>query len=170
MIVLGDMATSLRQRIWQTFADQGIASDRVELVHRLPRDKYLELINRADIGLDPFPFNGHTTTCDCLWQGVPVVTLAGDAYVSRFGSSGHHVLGLDELIARSPEQYVELAVSLAGESSRLRRFARACGARMAASPLVDSSAFTRRLEAAFREMWVDWLSRFEPRADMTSRP
>jgi protein O-GlcNAc transferase len=159
LVILGDMAPSLRKRILKSFADCGIASERIELVHRLPRNKYLELINRVDISLDPFPFNGHTTTCDSLWQGVPVITLAGDTYVSRFGSSGHRVLGLDDLIAHSPEQYVEIAASLAGDLPRLTALRNGLRARMAASPLVNYSAFTRHLEAAYQEMWAQWLKR-----------
>ncbi len=157
LLILGDMAVSLRERVLRLFADRGIASDRLELVHRLPRDKYLELINRVDIALDPFPFNGHTTTCDCLWQGVPIITLAGDSYVSRFGSSGHRVLGLDALIARTSEQYVEIAASLAGDLPRLTALRESLRRRMAASPLVDFAGFTRHLEAAYREMWTRWL-------------
>ena len=89
------------------------------LADRRPRPEYLELIEQVDIALDPFPFNGHTTTCDALWQGVPVVTLAGHNYVSRFGSSALVSLGLEELIANSTEEYVSIAARLAGDLPRL---------------------------------------------------
>jgi predicted O-linked N-acetylglucosamine transferase (SPINDLY family) len=161
LIVLGDMAASLRERILQTFSERGIEPERIELVHRIPRNRYLELINRVDIALDPFPFNGHTTTCDCLWQGVPVVTLAGKTYVSRFGSSGHRVLGLEELIAKTPHEYIEIAASLAGDLTRLTALRDGLRGRMTASALVDYPAFTRHLEAAYRQMWVQWLERPE---------
>ena len=161
LIILGDMAASLRDRILQAFSERGIGPERIELVHRVPRNRYLELINRVDIALDPFPFNGHTTTCDCLWQGVPVVTLAGKTYVSRFGSSGHRVLGLEELIAKTPHEYIEVAASLAGDLTRLTALRDGLRGRMAASALVDYPAFTRHLEAAYRQMWVQWLERPE---------
>jgi protein O-GlcNAc transferase len=161
LIILGDMAASLRERIVQTFSDRGIGSERIELVHRVPRNRYLELINRVDIALDPFPFNGHTTTCDCLWQGVPVVTLAGQTYASRFGSSSHRVLGLEELIAKTSNEYVEIAASLAYDLPRLMALRDGLRGRMAASALVDYPAFTRRLEAAYRRMWQEWLERPE---------
>ena len=76
-------------------------------------------MQQADIALDPFPFNGHTTTCDAIWMGVPVVMLEGDVYASRFGGSVLANVGLEKLIARSVEEYVERAVQLAGDLARL---------------------------------------------------
>jgi protein O-GlcNAc transferase len=156
LVILADMAASLRTRLVDVFAQHGIAAERLEFVHRLPRAKYLELINRVDIALDPFPFTGHTTTCDCLWQGVPVVTLAGTTYVSRFGSSAHRVLGLTSLVARQPEQYVAIATSLAGDLSGLATMRAQLRDRMAASPLLGFRTFTSNLEAEYLRMWHDW--------------
>ena len=153
LVILADMAATLRARLTDLFAEHGIAADRLELVHRLPRAKYLELINRVDIALDPFPFNGHTTTCDCLWQGVPVVTLAGHTYVSRFGSSAHRVLGLTPLVAQEPQQYVDIAASLAGDLSGLAAMRAQLRDRMKASTLLDSRTFTSHLEAEYLRMW-----------------
>ncbi len=129
------------------------------LADRRTRDKYLELINQTDIALDPFPFNGHTTTCDALWQGVPVVSLAGGTYAQRFGSSAHVSLGLEDLVAGSPEQYVEVAAGLANDLNRLGTLREALRPRMAASPLLDFTGFTRNLETAYREMWREWCGR-----------
>jgi predicted O-linked N-acetylglucosamine transferase (SPINDLY family) len=159
LFILGDMAASLRERIVQTFSERGVVAERIELVHRVPRSRYLDLINRVDIALDPFPFNGHTTTCDCLWQGVPVVTLAGQTYVSRFGSSGHRVLGLGDLIAKTPQEYVTIAASLAADLPRLTALRGSLREQMAASALLDFPAFTRRLETAYRQMFCEWLER-----------
>ena len=163
LVILADMAASLRARLVDLFARQGIAAERLELVHRLPRAQYLELINRVDIALDPFPFNGHTTTCDCLWQGVPVVTLAGRTYASRFGSSGHRVLSLTSLVAQQPRQYVEIAASLAGDLSGLAEMRAQLRDRMMASALLDFRTFTSNLEAEYLRMWHDWLRRVDGR-------
>ncbi len=85
-----------------------------------------------------------------------MVSLSGETYVSRYGGSGLVTLGLQELIARTPEQYVEIAGALAGDVDRLRQLRATLRDRMAASPLLDFAGFTRNLEAAYRKMWTDW--------------
>src|SRR5262249_52757636 len=79
-------AESLRRRVAAVFEARGVAADRITFVPRGPRRAYLGAIQAVDVALDPFPFNGHTTTCDALWMGVPVVTLCGSSYVQRYGS------------------------------------------------------------------------------------
>ena len=74
-----------------------------------------------DIALDPFPYNGTTTTCEALWMGVPVITLRGHRHAGRVGASLLTQIGLTDLIANSIEEYVEIAVALAGNSGRLHR-------------------------------------------------
>jgi predicted O-linked N-acetylglucosamine transferase (SPINDLY family) len=165
LVIVADDSRLLRDDLARTFAGHGIASDRYEHAARRPRTDFLELIRQVDIALDPFPFNGHTTTCDALWQGVPVVTLAGRTYASRFGSSAHATLGLHELVAESADEYVAIAARLAGDVARLTELRATLRARMASSPLVDFSGFTRNLEAAYRRMWTTWCaagSRREP--------
>ncbi len=156
LILLADITPSLRQYVQGVFDTQGVDPGRLELVNRLPREKYLELISRADVALDPFPFNGHTTTCDALWQGVPVVTLSGQNYVSRFGGSGLMTLGLESLIARTAPEYIEIATTLASDVGRLKSLRGSLRQRMAASPLLDFQTFTRNLEAEYRKMWIRW--------------
>ncbi len=159
LVVRADMSDSLRTYLERSFASHGVGSERLELVNRLPRSAYLELINRLDIALDPFPFNGHTTTCDCLWQGVPVVTLSGDSYASRFGGSGLVTLGLDAWIARTTEEYVQIAAAMAVNLERLAQLRAELRPRMAASPLLDFVGFTGNLETAYRRMWIDWCAK-----------
>ncbi len=154
--ILAKASNRLRDYVETAFEQQGVDPDRVEVCHHRPRNQYLELIAGTDIALDAFPFNGHTTTCDALWQGVPVVTLAGDSYVSRFGSSAHHSLGLEDLVASSVEQYAQIATQLAHDKPRLAELRATLRARMSASPILDHRQFTRNLEAAYRQMWHDW--------------
>jgi protein O-GlcNAc transferase len=162
LTILCSLVPSLREYLVSAMSGHGIRPDRLTLADRRTRNKYLELINRTDIALDPFPFNGHTTTCDALWQGVPVVTLAGSTYAQRFGSSAHVNLGLEELVARSPQQYVEIAAGLANHLDRLSTLRATLRPRMAASPLLDFAGFTRNLETAYREMWREWCRRGSP--------
>ena len=95
--------------------ERGVAAERVELVAWLPDTAaHLALYHRVDIALDPFPYNGTTTTCEALWMGVPVVTLRGDRHAGRVGASLLSQIGLTDLIANSVEEYVEIALALAG--------------------------------------------------------
>ncbi len=145
---------------WKQLAgERGIDPARIEMANKCFRSEYLELVARADIALDPFPFNGHTTTCDSIWMGVPVVMLAGQTYASRFGGSVLRNVGLDELIAASVDDYIERAVALARDRERLSALREELRPRMAASPLLDFPGFTRRLEDAYRQMWRRWCER-----------
>ena len=95
--------------------------DRVTFVAHQPRPQYLEYYHGIDIGLDTVPYNGHTTSLDSFWMGVPVVTLVGPTVVGRAGLCQLMNLGLPELIASSPEQYVRIAAELAHDLPRLSR-------------------------------------------------
>jgi protein O-GlcNAc transferase len=132
----------------------GVKTERVELMAPLPdATAHQALYNRVDIALDPFPNNGTTTTCEALWMGVPVVTLRGNRHAARVGASLLTQVGLTDLIANSVEEYVEIAIALAGDPGRLAEMRRSLRPRLAASPLCDGPAFARKIEAAFREMW-----------------
>jgi predicted O-linked N-acetylglucosamine transferase (SPINDLY family) len=156
IVVLAPDTPSIAQRVVQSFAAAGVSPQRVTMAPRRGRADYMKLIQQVDLALDPFPFNGHTTTCDALWQGVPVVTLAGRMYANRFGSSAHVNLGLEDLIAQSPDEYVQIAARLAGDLARLARLRAELRGRMTASPLLDFVGFTRNLESAYRQMWATW--------------
>jgi len=145
-----------RESVWSFFGARGIAAERVELADRLPRREYLRLYQRIDLGLDPFPCNGMTTTCDALWMGVPVLTLPGDMPVSRAGLSLLSTIGLGELAASSEEDYVRLAVEWAGNLPRLAELRATLRARMQASPLMDAPRFARNVEVAYQKMWQRW--------------
>jgi protein O-GlcNAc transferase len=162
LVLLAPVTAALRDHVRRAFERQGVSPERVELAGRRARGEYLKLINRVDIALDPFPFNGHTTTCDCLWQGVPVVTLAGQTYASRFGSSALVVLGLRDLTTGSREHYVETARGLAANLDSLNGLRAKLRGMMLDSPLLDAQGFTRNLEAAYQRMWVDWCGQQSP--------
>ncbi|MGD0464911.1 MAG: tetratricopeptide repeat protein [Tepidisphaeraceae bacterium] len=135
---------------------QGIAWDRVEFVGRQPWDQYTRTYHRIDIGLDPFPYNGGITTCDTLWMGVAVVSLSGPTAVGRAGRSILYNLGLADLVANDPDQYVRLAVDLAGDLPKLSELRQTLRDRMKASPLMDAPRFARNVEAAYRDAWRRW--------------
>lgn len=147
---------STRTRLAQAFAAHGIGPERLELMARLPSWQFMEAHQQADIALDPFPYNGTTTTCQTLWMGVPVIALAGSAHVSRVGVSMLSNLGLQHLIARDHQEYVSLAVSLAENREELAALRAGLRERMQASPLTDGARLTGFLETAYVKMWGDY--------------
>jgi predicted O-linked N-acetylglucosamine transferase (SPINDLY family) len=143
----------LRER----FARLGIHGDQLDLRKPVWHTADHQLIyNEIDVALDPFPYDGTTTTCEALWMGVPVVTLAGVMHAGRVGVSILTQVGLTDCIARDPEHYVEIAVRLAGDTARLTELRAGLREKMAQSPLMDASGFARDVETAYHDMWRSW--------------
>ena len=138
------------------FAEYGVAADRLDFRKPTGLVPYLQLLERSDMTLDPFPFNGGTTTCHSLWMAAPVVTLAGDRHASRMGLSMMTAIGLPEFVANTPEEYVQIAVRFANDLPRLREIRAGMRERLMASPLLDGARYTRNLEAAYRRVWQTW--------------
>jgi predicted O-linked N-acetylglucosamine transferase (SPINDLY family) len=150
-------AGSVRQRVAKRFAELGVAEDRLDLRGRQlnPAD-HLATYNQVDIALDTFPYHGTTTTCEALWMGVPVVTLAGEAHLSRVGLSLLTNAGLQRLVAQSPEQYAQIAASLAKDLPALADLRAGLRQQMLESPLADGKAFARDVEGLYRQVWRNW--------------
>ncbi len=142
-----------RQRIQKIFESQNIASDRVRFVGFLPFPKYLNMYARIDIALDPFPYAGGTTSCDALWMGTPLITLASPTAVGRGGVSLLTNLQLTDLITRSKEQYIQIATALATDDHRREKLIQELPERMKNSLLMNAPAFARDIEAAYRQIW-----------------
>jgi len=146
--------------------EHGVAAERVELIAWLPSAAtHLALYDRVDIALDPFPYNGTTTTCEALWMGVPVVTLRGDRHAGRVGASLLSQVGLTDWIADSIDDYLDIAVKLAGAPSQLGELRHSLRSRVATSPLCDGVAFARKIEATFRAMWLHWCETYKRPSD-----
>ena len=146
-----------RQRILEAFGKGGIDANRLDLLPRTEGTvKHLSLYDRVDIALDPFPYNGTTTTCEALWMGVPVVSLEGTSHAARVGASLLNAAELSDSIGHSSEEYVRIAAQLAADRDRLASLRASMRARLEASPLRDEINYTRRLESAYRVMWESW--------------
>ncbi len=146
---------NLRALLAARFKEAGIDDSRLRITEPTPdHHAHMQMYDEVDIALDTFPYHGTTTTLDALWMNVPVITLAGDHHASRVGVSILSNLGLSELIAPTPEDYVTLAIDLAGDPHRLEDYARTLRARLRASPLMDGRRFTRHLEEAYLRMWA----------------
>lgn len=145
-----------REYVLARFEHEGIDSARVEFADKRPRLEYLKLYQRIDLGLDPIPYNGHSTSLDAFWMGVPVLTLVGKKAVARAGWSLLCNLGLPELAAETPEHYAVLAARLAADPSRLQELRLTLRQRMQQSPLMDGKRFAADVERAYRQMWRRW--------------
>jgi predicted O-linked N-acetylglucosamine transferase (SPINDLY family) len=143
-------------RVRAIFAQAGVSPDRLEFFEFLPPDGYWRQHHRIDIALDTSPYAGGTTTCDSLWMGVPVVTLASRTAVGRAGASILTNAGLAELVAQTPHQYVEIATRLAADLDRLASLRGGLRSQVLHAPLMDAGRFVTDIEAAFRGMWRAW--------------
>lgn len=143
----------IRQRVIASFQKLGISSERIMLEGNSPRIELLSTYNQIDIALDPFPFNGGTTTVEALWMGVPVVTLRGDRFVAHVGETIMQALGRPEWIASTDEDYVCIAAELAQNVDSLQELRSLLRAQLCQSPLCDAETFTRDLETLYRRLW-----------------
>ena len=156
LLVVGQGLPSIADEFRARFTRHGIAAERIALRGFRSFPEYLALHSEVDVILDTFPYSGGTTTCHALWMGVPVVSLEGETPASRGGASLLNVVGLQQLLADGSERYIEIALDLADDRTRLKELRAGLRERMLASPLMDIPRFTRNLEAAYREIWRSW--------------
>jgi predicted O-linked N-acetylglucosamine transferase (SPINDLY family) len=142
----------VRSRVAAFLGECGLPAERLVLRGPVSPREHLETYGSIDIALDPFPYNGTTTTCEALYMGVPVVTLRGDSHVSRVGASILTTIGCQELIANDPAAYKRIAIELAGNPEHRRDLRKILPARFRASPLFDAPGFARKFEAALDRM------------------
>jgi predicted O-linked N-acetylglucosamine transferase (SPINDLY family) len=144
-------------RLRDQFVRAGVGAERIELLGAgLSKEQHMALYYRVDICLDPFPYNGTTTTCDALWMGVPVVTLAGQTHVARVGLSLVSNLGYPEWGVATPDAYVAKCRELAGDLPGLAGVRQRLREQMRQSALCNVAQFIGHLETAYRGMWQEW--------------
>jgi predicted O-linked N-acetylglucosamine transferase (SPINDLY family) len=155
LLVFRDALTgSARASLQERLGRRGVPAERLVLRHAVEQGQpLLAVYGDIDVLLDAFPWGGHATACEALWMGVPVLTPRGDRHAGRMVASVLAMLGLQELIADGPDDFVARAARLAGDRDRLRELRAGLRGRMKASSLCDGPAFTRHLEDAYREMW-----------------
>jgi predicted O-linked N-acetylglucosamine transferase (SPINDLY family) len=156
LVVLAVDGQIAATRLRDAFAAHGIAAERLELLPLLEIDAFLATFARVDIALDPFPYHGATTTCFCLWMGLPVVALAGTTHASRADLSLLTNVGLPQFATDDPDRYVDIACGLAASLDALADLRSRLRGMMLASPVTDGRAHTRELEEAYRGMWRAW--------------
>lgn len=153
IIGLGFDDADFKKRLLERLERAGIAPDRVELVGRKPFIDYLAEVSAIDVILDTFPFNGHTTTLQALYMGVPTVTLAGKGHRSRMGASVLTALGLENLIASDSAGFRRIATNLAQDAKTLSQLRSTMRERMLSSSLTDAPRFARAFESLLVEAW-----------------
>ena len=131
---------------------RGVAPERLVFAASRPNAEYLALYRRADLFLDTWPYNAHTTASDALWAGCPLLTVLGETFAGRVAASLLNAAGLPELIVTSVAAYVSEAIALATEGKRLERLRERLMRDAGASPLFDTSATTRAIESAYMQM------------------
>ena len=140
------------------FALRGIDERRIDLRRSMDVGPggHLEVYGHVDVSLDTTPWSGHTTTCESLWMGVPMITLYGARHAARMGASVLTSLGLTDLIARTPDEFIDIGVRLAKDIDRLSRLRAESRERTRSSALCDGAAFTQTLEQTYRTLWQRW--------------
>lgn len=146
-----------RERFAALFSQHGVGPERIDMMGKDSSfDAHLARYHTVDIGLDPFPYNGTTTTFEAMWMGVPTITLSGDRHTTRVGASLLANVGLEAFVARSEDEYVKVATEMAGDIAELDTIRRSMRERLHRSPLVDADKLARTIEAEYRQMWQTW--------------
>ena len=137
---------------------RGVDAERLVFAATLPAGAHLARTAVADLYLDTFPCNGHTTASDALWAGVPVLTCAGKTFASRVAGSLLHAVGLPGMITTSLTEYEALALGLARDPDALSDVRRQLAVNRTTTPLFDTARTTRDLEAVYEELWTEFLA------------
>ena len=147
----GDQAQA---NIMKEFATRGISGNRIIFAPKIRYELHINRLQCADLGLDTYPYNGHTTTSEALWAGLPVLTYKGTNFASRVSESLLNAVGLPELVTADEEAYVETAIHLYRNPDRIAGYKRRLAENRFVKPLFDSERFCRHLETAY-EMMVE---------------
>jgi protein O-GlcNAc transferase len=146
-------ASSMRDLYIRELGSRGIDRSRVGFAGPMGWHEHMRFIAEADVALDAFPYSGQTTTCECLWMGVPVITLVGACHVARVGKSILCRAGTPEWCAESTARYIKTASKLAADLGSLAAIRGLLRERIATSALVDGRQVTIELENSFRALW-----------------
>jgi protein O-GlcNAc transferase len=155
LLLLAPQGTA-RRRVRELFESAGVAAERVEFCDFAPRSAYLETYRQIDVALDTFPYNGHTTSLDAWWMGVPVLSLLGSTVAGRAGACHAANLGLAQWVARTPDEFVARARAFSADRVGLSALRASLRERLERSPLMDAPRFARHLESTYRTLFQRW--------------
>ena len=158
IIAAGGDTPQIMTEIEQKFSANGVSAGRLKISGPTSLSGFLNILNEIDIVLDPFPYNGGTTSFHAFWMGVPIVSKRTD---DEFGLAGFGILtsvGLSELCASTADSYVDIALKLAKDPEKLRLLRTQLRGRLAVTSVMDSGAVALSVEDAYRAMWHNWLA------------
>jgi len=144
---------SFREQILKVMEEEDIAEDRIEFEGHTSHDDHLDAYNKVDIALDPWPYSGGLTTCEALFMGVPVITMAGPTFAGRHSTTHLINAGLEQWITDSWGAYTEKTVTLANNWDELQKWRSTLREQLLNSPVCNGKRFGAHLSVAFREMW-----------------
>lgn len=150
------LSASVKSRILSAFNALGIAPSRITLLNEIPQTGHLTVYNHIDIALDTVPWSGHTTACEALCMGVPVITIKGNRHSGRMVSSILSATGNINLVASAADQFVNIATDLSSDASALDLIRKSFRSRLLNSPLCDARRYMKTLEKKYREIWREW--------------
>ena len=151
-------ASEIQSNLLAQFTENGVKDNQINFDGYAR--SYVEHLSRyddIDIMLDAFPYNGTTITCESLWMGVPVVTLAGDRHLSRIGLSINTNAGLSELVGENESDYIRIATELARDKKRLYEYNKTLRDHFLASKVCDAKEFTKNIEIVYQKIYQKWL-------------
>lgn len=161
LVVRDNLRGMAAERLERELIERGVARDRFQFRHAFDNARtHLELYHDIDVTLDVLPWSGHTTACESMWMGVPVVTLVGNRFAGRMVASVLTSAGLERWIARTADEYLAIAAGLVSDRRALAQTRAMLRDHMRRSPLCDGARFTRTLEDAYRTMWRDYCREF----------
>jgi protein O-GlcNAc transferase len=150
------LTRSVINRLNSWFRESAVDLSKIEYLSEIPQKGYLDIYNRIDCQLDTFPWSGHTTACESLWMGVPVITLCGDRYASRMVSSVLYHCGMKEWICGSKEEYVQKAINAAYEIEKLKKTRTDLRSEVIKSELMNNARYTEEIEKQYRKIWIQY--------------
>lgn len=157
IVARGGDDPGVRADILRQFSSGEIDPGRLSIRGTRPLNEFLSMFHEVDIALDPFPYNGGTTSLHALWMGVPIVTLQGAGEISRCGASYLSSAGIPQLIASNVDEYCAIATRLAENPGGLGQMRQELRNRMSAAPIMQAGSLARAMQCAFRAMWRNYV-------------
>ena len=148
---------NVREKVLQGFKNNNINEDRIILEgESKSRKELLQAYNHIDIALDPFPFQGNTSTIEAVWMGVPVITLRGNRYLFHFGESINSNLGMKDWIANNHEEYISKSLEFASDIKQLVKIRNSLRQKALNSPVFDAERFSKYFSSMLWDIWNEF--------------